>query len=267
MLFATAVSYSAGRAMLVQDASVGLRRGEVLAMLGPNGAGKSTLLRLLAGELRADAGRIDINGRQIQRWSAAELARQRAVLPQSESLRFAFESSEVVRLGRYPWGERDNVHAERIVDAALLATGAQHLSRRRYTELSAGERARVQLARVLAQVWEPDAGHGRALLLDEPTANLDLAHQHQLLATLRTFARAGASVLLVLHDLNLALEYADRVALMRRGCIVAQGPVQDTLTADRIAEVFGVEVELLRRADGRTWIAANRPLAPAGAAR
>lgn len=267
MLTATAVSYAAGPTVLLRDATVHLQRGEVLAVLGPNGAGKSTLLRLLAGELRAHTGTVELNGRAIEHWSPAELARQRAVLPQSESLRFAFAAHEVVQLGRYPWGERDPAHAEHIVNTALEATGVTQLAHRRYTELSAGERARVQLARVLAQIWEPDAGRERALLLDEPTANLDLAHQHEVLATLCAFARSGAGVLLVLHDLNLALEYADRVVLMREGCVVAQGATRDTLTAARISDVFGVEVELLQRADGRTWIAANRPSRPAEAGR
>lgn len=257
MLAAQGVSCSRNGATLLAEASVRLAPGEILAVLGPNGAGKSTLLRLMAGELPASAGRVEINGRSIDHWTPTELARQRAVLPQTDSLRFAFEARDVVALGRYPWGERDDAHAAGIIDSAMQATGVQQFAHRPYTRLSAGERARVQLARVLAQLWEPQAELGRFLLLDEPTANLDLAHQRDVLAVLRRFAHTGAGVLLVLHDLNLALEYADRVLILRDGRVAALGPAREVLTASQVATVFGVEVELLRRSDGSPWIAAS----------
>lgn len=257
MLSAQSVSYIRGSATLLQDANVTVAKGEILAVLGPNGAGKSTLLRVLAGDLHASRGSVELNGRAIEAWSATELARQRAVLPQSESLRFAFAAHEVVRLGRYPWGERSDRHAEQIVAAALDSTGVAHLAPRPYTELSAGERARVQLARVLAQLWEPMDERGRFLLLDEPTANLDLTHQQQVLATLRRFSRAGAGIVLVLHDLNLALQFANRVLLLKEGRIAEHGPARETLTAPRITDVFGVNVEILRLADGTPWIATS----------
>jgi len=142
------------------------------------------------------------------------------------------------------------------VAQAMQAAGVQHLATRIYTRLSAGERARVQLARVMAQIWDAPEARTRYLLLDEPTANLDLAHQHEVMAALRRFATSGIAVLIVLHDLNLASEYADRALLMKKGRVHAAGLTHEVLTAPNIAEVFEVEVELLPRANGaRPWIA------------
>lgn len=245
----------AGRQLLI-DAHMTLTGGEVLAVLGPNGAGKSTLLRLLARDQSPSAGTIELNGRPLASWAPDALARWRAVLPQSDSLRFAFEARAVVALGRYPWGEQAAAHADRIVMEALRAAGVAHLASRPYTQLSAGERARVQFARVLAQIWEPRNDGTRFLFLDEPTASLDISHQHEVLATLRRFAAEGVGILVVLHDLNLALDYSDRALLMKEGRIVASGVTREVLTEERIAEVFDVDVDLLPRGAGRPpWIA------------
>lgn len=230
--------------------------GEVVAILGANGAGKSTLLRLLARELAPTSGHIELNNRALQEWSALELARQRAVLPQSESLRFPFEARQVVALGRFPWEGENAASTKAIVDAALRAAEVSHLADRPYTRLSAGERARVQFARVLAQVWEADGSRQRLLLLDEPTTSLDLAHQHSVLAMTRRFAQAGAGVIMVLHDPNLALQYSDRALLLKEGRLLASGRTQDVLSADRILEGFGIEVDLIPRpGTNRHWIA------------
>lgn len=253
----------AGRPLLV-DAQVELAGGEILAVLGPNGAGKSTLLRLLAREQPPTSGSIDLNGRPLADWDPNALARWRAVLPQSDSLRFAFQARAVVALGRYPWGEYAGRYAEGIVNEALRAAGVAHLAARPYTQLSAGERARVQLARVLAQIWEPRSDGARYLFLDEPTASLDISHQHDVLSTLRQIAQTGVGILLVLHDLNLALEYSDRAVLMKQGRIVADGVTRDVLTAARVAEVFDVEVDLLPRGPDRApWIAPRPRRSPA----
>lgn len=255
MLVAEHLGVESDGRILLEDASLQLQRGEVLAVLGPNGAGKSSLLRLLARESVPSRGRIELDGRPLAEWSATELARHRAVLPQAESLRFAFAARDVVALGRHPWNGGGRRDAE-IVAESMQATGVQHLATRAYTRLSAGERARVQLARVLAQIWDAPDARTRYLLLDEPTANLDLAHQHEIMAALRRFAATGVAVMIVLHDLNLASEYADRAMLMKGGRIHAIGPVLDVLDAPHIAEVFEVDVELLSRAGGaRPWIA------------
>jgi iron complex transport system ATP-binding protein len=242
-----------GRALL-DGVSLRLEPGEVHAVLGPNGAGKSTLLRLLASEIAPHSGTIALNGRALHEWSPRDRARQRAVLPQGESLRFGFSASQVVALGRMPCAQHAAAREDEIVGEALAAAGAGEFAQRRYTTLSGGERQRVQLARVLAQVWEPVAEGSRFLLLDEPTSSLDLAHQHRCLKLARAFSARGAGVMVVLHDPNLALPYADRITLLAAGQCVASGAPEEVLTAEMLERVYGVHVRVLR-VDGAPFIA------------
>jgi len=265
MIEAEAVSLRIGRARLVADATITLAPGEVLALLGPNGAGKSSLLRLMAGDASPSAGRVRMAGRPLGAWTRRAAARFRAVLPQSSTLEFAFTAFEVTLMGRGPHDGRGESRADRAIAEAVLAeTGAWHLRDRLYPTLSGGEQQRVQLARVLAQIWEPAPDGGpRYLLLDEPTASLDLAHQHETLALARRFAGQGVAVLAVLHDLNLAALYADRVALMTGGRLGEPGPPGAVFSADAIRSVFGVPVTIARHPGS------DRPLviaAPLGAA-
>lgn len=233
-------------------------RGEVLAILGPNGAGKSSLLRVLAREVTVTSGSIDFDGRPLRDWDAMSLARHRAVLPQAETLRFDFSAREVVRLGRYPWSNADDAIA---VQSALHLTDTTALAERAYPSLSQGERARVQFARVLAQLTSPSPDTTRLLLLDEPTASLDPAHQHAVLGVTRRFARNGGAAIVVLHDLNLALHYADRVLLLSRGHVFAQGPAQTTLDAARLSKLFGIEVDRIAADPPHPgWIVSRAPV-------
>jgi iron complex transport system ATP-binding protein len=266
MMLARSLSYVADKRCVIEAMNLDLKPNEVLAILGPNGAGKTTLLRLLARELSPTSGVISLDGRTLESLSSIELARRRAVLPQSESLRFAFLSHQVVSLGRYPWGGGAGAADTEIVAFAMRAVGVEALALRPYTQLSAGERSRVQLARVLAQIWRSSETEDRYLLLDEPTANLDLAHQHDVLATVRDFAATGVGIVMILHDLNLAYQYADRVLLLRSGRVEATGTPADVLDGETIRRVFDVDVDFL---DGgpssRPWIAArprSRPAKP-----
>ena len=252
---------------LVEGISLAVEPGTVHALLGPNGAGKSTLLRLLAGELEPDAGRVELNGRPLGGWDARDRARQRAVLPQSHGLAFGFTAGQVVALGRLPCPQHRPEAEAALVHDALSLAGVAPLRDRLYTTLSGGERARVQFARVAAQVWEPLDGalHGqpRFLLLDEPTASLDLAHQHDCLRAVRALADRGLGVLLILHDPNLALRYADRVTLLRDGRAIASGPPVDTLTAETLERLYRVPVRLVRAEGEDLPIVVVRELRPA----
>lgn len=229
---------------LLDQVSLTIEPGRVHAVLGPNGAGKSTLLKLLSGEQRSTAGQVLLEDRAIHAWPAQERARRRAVLPQSESLNFDFTARQVVSLGRMPCVLQTPTRENEIISSALEATGVSHLDGRLYPTLSGGERMRVQLARVLAQIWETPS-HPRYLLLDEPTASLDLAHQHSCLRLARQFAADGTGVLLVLHDPNLALSYADEVTLLCCGQIIAQGAPEQVLTQENLERVYGVRIEIL----------------------
>jgi iron complex transport system ATP-binding protein len=219
----------------------------VHALLGPNGAGKTTLLRLLAGELPPQSGSVELNGRTLATLAPRERACQRAVLPQSHGLSFGFTAAQVVALGRLPCPRHGAAAEARIVREALELAGVGALADRSYPTLSGGERARVQLARVVAQVWEPlPDGSARFLLLDEPTASLDLAHQHDCLRAVRALAAQGLGVLVVLHDPNLALRYAGQVTLMGRGRVFEQGPPAHVINAVSLERLYGVPVRLLR---------------------
>jgi iron complex transport system ATP-binding protein len=250
---AAELSYGVPDAELIDRASLSLEPGTIHALLGPNGAGKSTLLRLLASELAPDRGTIELNGRPLPSWTPRERARQRAVLPQAHGLGFGFTAGQVVALGRLPCPQHGPVAEQRIVGEALELAGVGHLVDRSYPTLSGGERARVQLARVMAQIWEPldgsVAGKPRFLLLDEPTASLDLAHQHDCLRAVRTLARSGLGALVILHDPNLALRHADQVTLLRDGRALATGRPVDVLTAEALERVYRVPVRVIR-ADG-----------------
>ncbi|MBL8376379.1 MAG: heme ABC transporter ATP-binding protein [Burkholderiales bacterium] len=259
MLSLRALTFRAAGRALVDAVSLSVAPGEVVAVAGPNGAGKSTLLRLMAGEIEAAQGDIVLNGRPLHRWRAQERARMLAVLPQESRLAFAFTGLEVALFGRYP--HRAGVLARedrQIAMAALALTDAAHLADRDFTTLSGGEKARVQLARVLAQLWTPCEMAGtrltRLLLLDEPTAALDLKHQHATLAAARRFAQAqgDVGVIAVLHDLNLAAQYADRVLLMRAGAVAAQGTPREVLTRNQVEEIFDIRVRVLRHPLGGT---------------
>ena len=240
MLEAHSVSYRVGQAVLVDGVSLTLARGEVLALVGPNGAGKSTLLRLLAGDLSPGGGEVALDGRPLSAYRPGELARLRAVMPQQTVLQFAFTALEVVLMGRNPHlrgreADRDLAIAE----AAMAGTDCLHLADRSYPTLSIGEQQRVTLARVLAQETP-------VLLLDEPTASLDIRHQELVLQVARERATGGAAVLAVLHDLNLAAAYADRVAVLSRGRLAACGAPWDVLTEGLLSEVFEHPVAVMR---------------------
>jgi len=239
MLRAHTLQIRRGRKIVLADITLELKPGEVLGVLGPNGAGKSTLLGALCGELKADHGSVWLDERELSDWTGALRAQRLAVLPQVSTLDFAFRVEEVVGMGRLPH-QSGRVRDDEIVAAALRAADAGHLSGRSYLALSGGERQRVHLARVLAQLWPGEAG--QTLLLDEPTSMLDPLHQHTTLQAVREFADRGAAVLVILHDLNLAARYCDRLLLLEGGRPVALDTPEQVLRPEPLKAVFGLEV-------------------------
>ncbi|AMK75229.1 MULTISPECIES: heme ABC transporter ATP-binding protein [Methylomonas] len=248
MLTANNITVRIGAKTLLDGVSLALHPGEVLAVIGPNGAGKSTLLRAMSGELTPFSGTIVMNGRPLPEWQPRQTARMRGVLPQNSALAFRFKVLEVVLMGRSPYRKthtRDR--NETIARQALQLTDTGHLAERIYTTLSGGERQRVQLARVLAQIWEPYGELQCYLLLDEPTSALDLAHQHAVLAIARRFADSqSAGVLAILHDLNLAALYADRIAVLHQGRLMSVGTPNRVLISELIQQIFDYPVTIGR---------------------
>lgn len=228
-----------GTTEVLHDIHLDLMPGEVLGVLGPNGAGKSSLLAALCGELLPSQGRVTLQGRALGDWSGQARAQRLAVLPQVSSLGFAFRVEEVVGMGRLPHDTGQHRDQE-VVEAALRAADAWHLVERSYLALSGGERQRVHLARVLAQLWPGE--QGTTLLLDEPTSMLDPLHQHTTLQAVRSFADQGAAVLMILHDLNLAARYCDRILLLQDGRCHALAAPQQVLNPAALKAVFGIDV-------------------------
>lgn len=246
-------SYRAGRIRIVESVSMDVRYGEVLALVGPNGAGKSTVLGLLSGDISPTEGTVELDGRPLHEWDAKELARVRAVLLQANQVAFSFTAQQVIEMGRAPWmgTERADGDAEAIADAVAV-TDVAHLTDRMFPTLSGGEKARVSLARVLAQ-------ETRIVLLDEPTAALDLRHQEEVLRISRRLAAEGKAVIVVLHDLSLAAAYADEIAILADGALAARGTPEEVLTAERIETVYGTPVRVIPDPDtGRPVVIPRR---------
>jgi len=239
MIEARDVSVSIGRKRIIANVDFDIRAGEMAAIVGPNGSGKTTFLKAISGDLPY-TGNISINGRDIAALKPWQAAAMRAVLPQATALSFPFTVREVVKLGLT--GGRSGVlpgEDERLPDRALARVDLDGFAGRFYQELSGGEQQRVQLARVLCQVWAPVLdGSPRYLLLDEPVSSLDIKHQLIIMNIARDFARRGGGVVAILHDLNLAAMFADRIFVMHRGGLAAAGSPQSVLSDELISRVF-----------------------------
>ena len=240
VLEARGIDAELGGNRILEGVDFSARTGEVVALVGPNGAGKSTLFSVLCGDLAPVSGNVYLFGEPLSRWSTVERALRRGVLPQQLAMSFPFLVRDVVQMGRAPWvGTASSEEDETIVTEAMKSADVTHLAARRFTSLSGGERARVAFARILAQQCQ-------VMLLDEPTAALDIHHQETLLETVRKRARGGSAVVVVLHDLALAAAYADRIALMSEGTIVGDGPPGEILTDEMLSGVYGHKIHVQR---------------------
>jgi iron complex transport system ATP-binding protein len=238
-----------GRA-LFSGAHITLCPGRLTAILGPNGAGKSTLLSVLGGQRRPDRGRVLLDGLPLAAHRTEALALRRALMPQESAVAFDFNAEEIVALGRFPHRRTPSRNEDGIIEGAMALTDVSALARRVLNTLSGGEKARVQMARALAQLWEPRPdGSARWLLLDEPTAALDLAHQHAAMRLLRDWTGQGVGIVAVLHDLNLARRYADDVVVLGGGA-VHQGPVGEVLQPPLIERIWSMPCQPVKAADG-----------------
>ena len=239
-MFADNISLHLSGFDLLRNISLEVEAGAVTAIVGPNGAGKSSLLKVLTGEVTATRGDVYLNQRELTHWPLLDRAQMLAVLPQHTLLNFPFTADEVVGLGRIPHQTgvtKDN----QIITQALDLVDASYLQKRFYTQMSGGEKQRVQLARMLAQIWQPSDHGEQFLVLDEPTSAFDLSHQQLTLDIVRQLAERGVGVLMVVHDLNLAARCADNLVVFDGGVIAAQGKPKDILSEQLIDKVFGVK--------------------------
>ncbi len=246
------VSYRAGSTLILQDVSVRFRAGRFNVILGPNGAGKSTLLRLATGLAKPTHGQVLYDDRPLDAFDASELARMRAVLSQHVDLAFPLPTIDVAMMGRYPHYNRvPTSHDRDIVRRALEMVGMREKAQQPYPTLSGGEQQKVQLARVLAQIWnydEPPPGASRPhrfLFLDEPTSSLDVHYQIHLLDVAKSLLDFDCTVVAILHDLNVALEYGGHFVLLERGRIALEAESPDAIGQADLERIFQVRARRL----------------------
>ena len=253
MLHAEHVSFAYGPAEVLRDVSIDVPRGGVTGVLGPNGSGKTTLLGLLGGLLRPTDGQVRLRNDDLSGLSRAALARQMAVVPQETHLAFDYSVLEIALMGRYPHLgplELEGPTDLRVAREALAATGTRDLERRGFTTLSGGEKQRVIIASALAQLL-PDTAETEVtategvLLLDEPTASLDLGYQLEITSTLRTLNNSrGTTMVVSTHDLNFAAGLCDQLVMLRAGRVLAAGPTEQVLTGEAVRALYDVEADV-----------------------
>lgn len=232
-----------GTKTIVNDISLQVQSDTFCAIIGPNGSGKTTTLRAITGDLKY-TGIIEMNGADIAKTKAYQLASMRAVLPQASSLSFPFTVFEVIQLG-LSLGIRTKLDEVQLVHDALQRVDLSGFGNRFYQELSGGEQQRAQLARVLVQVWEPQFNRQpRLLFLDEPISSLDIKHQIQIMDIAKDYSRRGGIVVAVLHDLNLTAAYADQVLLMFEGQTYSSGSVREVMTKTNLEQVYGCSMRV-----------------------
>jgi iron complex transport system ATP-binding protein len=247
MLEARGVTLERSGRRLLDGVNITVPRVRVTALIGPNGAGKSMLLRVLARELKPDAGSVMLDGRELTSFSAGDLARRRAMVPQATTLSFPFLVIEVVRLGAsVPGFDGVASRAHRLADEALRTVDLMAFRERPYNELSGGEKQRVHIARALCQLAAAPRtlDETAVLILDEPTSSLDLPHQARVLEEARRQADTGKAVIVVIHDLNLAAAWADDLVLMSKGRILARGSPAEIFDNDLLSAAYGCPIKV-----------------------
>ena len=243
MLKVENIKFARGSREILKGIDLDVANGEIMALLGPNGAGKSTLIKIMSGELVSDAGSISVNDRQLEAWAPMDLARHRAVMPQKSALNFDFKVIDVVLMGRTPfnqgWDSREDIE---LALKCLEEVECVHLKDRSFPTLSGGEQQRVSFARVLAQLHSEDKP--KNLLLDEPVSSLEPEHQLKTLELARKRADEGVAVFVILHDLNMAASFADKVAFLHDGHLKAFDTPGKVLTQPIIRDVFNIDVDI-----------------------
>jgi heme transport system ATP-binding protein len=240
------LTYIVDDSVLLQGISIEVMQGSIVAIVGPNGSGKTSLLKVVNGEATASHGSVFVEGEDVYSLSRRARAGRFGILPQEAALDFPFRVEEVVQMGRIPHLTTMNIN-HTVVDEVIAEMQLQGVRDRIYLTLSGGEKQRVQIARVLSQIW--DNREHACLFLDEPTAALDLSHQLSFFRTLRHIAENGTTVLVVLHDVNLALRFARQVVLLSAGRVLASGAPLDVLTRDNMREAFAVDIDMFATTD------------------
>ncbi len=246
MLKTENIQYSIGKKQILKNISLEFIPGAFNMILGPNGSGKSSFLKIFSGEIKGYRGKVLYNNKNIAELKKETLAKFRAVMSQQPELSFPLLVEEVVMMGRYPhFNFNPNKKDIQICEAVMERMHLSNLSERNYLTLSGGEKQRVQYARVLAQIWEEPVDDYRYLFLDEPLASLDIHYQQEFLQIARDFVNNDTVIVAVMHDLNLATQYADSLFFLKQGSLVANGKPKEILTEQLIKEVFDIDTSII----------------------
>ena len=247
MLKTENIYYRVGKKIILDNVNVEFLPGEFNMILGPNGSGKSSFLRIFSGELPATDGTVYYEGKKISDVKKEQLAKQRAVMSQQPELSFPLTVEEVVMMGRYPhFNFNPNKKDETICEEVMNRMELQTFKERNYLTLSGGEKQRVQYARVLAQIWEKPTQGCRYLFLDEPLNNLDINYQQQFLKIAKEFLGKDTILIAVMHDLNLAIQYADKLFFFKERSLIAQGSPNTILTEELVKKIFNIEAKVIK---------------------
>jgi iron complex transport system ATP-binding protein len=251
MLSVKEIRYHVGKKEILNGISTNFSSGVFHVIVGPNGSGKSTFLKIFSGELKPQEGEVLYEGQNVFHIDKTAMARQRAVMSQQPELYFPLTVAEIVMMGRYPhFTYRPTKKDENICMQAMQKMEVDELISRDYLTLSGGEKQRVQFARVLSQIWEAVKGEKKFLFLDEAVSHLDLKHQHQLLQIARQLSGLQSTVIVILHDINLAITYADRILFMKQGRIVYDIAKDQEVTTEIIRDVFDVNAKIFNPGNG-----------------
>lgn len=240
------INYTIDGNEILTDVSAAFQPGKLSMIIGPNGSGKSTLLKIISHEIDKYSGSVFYDGKLISKKERVALAKLRAVLSQQSELSFPLSVEEVVMMGRYPhFSFKPGKHDIDICTQALRKMQMEEFVQRNYLTLSGGEKQRVHFARTLAQIWEQQAGRHRYLFLDEPITSLDLNYQHEFLRVAKEIARQDSIVIAVIHDINLAAQYADYVIMLNKGSILATGTPKQVITEDNLFKLYGLKCRVI----------------------
>ena len=241
------VSYKINGKDLVKDISFKVDKGDMVSIIGPNGSGKSTLIRLLSNEISPSSGKIKFQDRYNHDWDPVKMALYRSVLSQSSQLSFPFSVLDIVKMGRYPVRVSGQIEDEMgVCEDILQFFDLEGLKYRNYITLSGGEKQRVQLARVIAQIWSKDSYSDKLLILDEPTSYLDINHQYELFNFLEDLNNKGLTIIVVLHDLNHAILKSNKIAMLKSSELIKYGDIDKVFNSEVLKEIFSIDLEVLK---------------------
>ena len=248
------ISYEVNNKSILSDISFKVNQGEMACIIGPNGSGKSTLIKLISGELIPTTGKVVYLNKEIKNWDITELACRRSILSQSNNLSFPFTIKDIIKMGRYPIKNSTKENDEKIYEILIEILDLKDKVDQNYITLSGGEKQRVQLARVFSQIWSFGNFSKKLLIIDEPTSFLDIKHQYALFDFLEKMNKKGLTIVMVLHDLNHALSFSNKIIMIKESRLLAEGKTSNVIDEEKLNELFDVKLKIVQENKKKSFI-------------